>query len=200
MLNKVNSFAPYLALAMIAYLTYSATTTSGLVVQQETDTPAIAVDALNPTLLDPVDAASPAGRDPFDVHWASYRTDIVPPKAPSAPTTQPSKATTQPTTQPAAPVAPKPKPVKRRRPAVPRNLMAIVGGDTGRLAIIDGNIQEVGSLVGGTDPQTCWRVEAIGVETVELSFGKHRATLTIPKLDRGGAITPSEEFQEFRHD
>ncbi len=199
MLNKVNTFAPYLALAMIAYLTYSATTTSGLVVTQETETPAIAADALNPTLLDPADAASPAGRDPFDVHWSSYRKDIVPPKAPSAPvapTTQPSKATTQPT----APVAPEPKPVKRKRPSIPRNLMAIVGGDTGRLAIIDGNIQEVGSLVGGTDPESCWRVEAIGVETVELSFGKHQATLTIPTLDRGGAITPSDEFQELRHD
>jgi len=103
MLEKVNKFAPWAAVGIIAYLAYSAVTTSGLVVEQEKDTPTIPAEALNPKLVEPADMASPAGRDPFDVHWATYRCALPEPKLivdePDPPTTQ--SADNEPTTQPA---------------------------------------------------------------------------------------------------
>ena len=169
MLSRLDKFAPYLVILLFAYLTHSARTGGGLLVAEGSKVPVIDRNRLNATLVEPQAAASPVDRDPFDVEWASYLPPVEPEPA--------SQPTTGPTSQPAT--AAPPEPVVARPPPMPKRFTAVITARDAQIAIIDGSLYKPGSLIRGTDPQLCWRVETIRRKAVVLRFGKEKRTLTI---------------------
>jgi hypothetical protein len=170
MLKPLDRFAPYLVILLLGYVTHSTTTQSGgLQTASAKKTPVIGKKILNPELVQPQGVASPIGRDPFEVGWASYL---------------PPEPATQPAGQPAARPAGRPAPLTSRPAAVmlpplPRRFTAVITAQDFQMAIIDESIYRPGSLVGGSDPAQCWRVEAIERKRVTLRFGKVQRTLAI---------------------
>jgi hypothetical protein len=170
MLNRLDKVAPYLAMALFAYLAYSATAdrTAGAPAARKTPA-AIGKKLLSVKLAEPSPGASPVGRDPFEVGWASYRPVPSAPKPPPAASRPASRPTSLPATKPAA----------AKLPPLPKRFTAVITAQHFQMAIIDDCICKPGSLVGGSDPAQCWRVEAITRNRVTLCFGEIRRVLTI---------------------
>jgi len=167
MLKPLDRFAPYLLILLFGYLTHSTTTRSGgLQTASAKKTPVIGKKILNPELVEPQGLASPIGRDPFEVGWASY----LPPE----PETQPAA---RPASRPAA--GPPSRPAVVMLPPLPKRFTAVITAQDFQMAIIDESLYRPGSLVGGSDPAQCWRVEAIERKRVTLRFGEVRRTLAI---------------------
>ncbi len=171
MLKPLDRFAPYLVILLLGYVTHSTVTqTGGLQIAQAKKTPVIGKKILNPSLMEPQGGASPVGRDPFEVDWASY----LPPEPETQPASQPAtRPTSRPTTAPAS------KPAARRLPPLPKRFTAVITAQDFQMAIIDDNLYRPGSLIGGTDPTRCWRVDTIEHKRVTLRFGKVKRALTI---------------------
>ncbi|MGB2822196.1 MAG: hypothetical protein WBF17_14525 [Phycisphaerae bacterium] len=169
MLKQLDKFAPYLVILSLGYLTHSTMTESGIPAASAKKPPAIEKGLLNPTLVDPQAGASPVGRDPFEVDWASYLPEPVPEPA-SQPASQPA---TRATTVPAS------KPAVVEVPPLPKRFTAVITALDFQMAIIDNQIYRPGSLIGGADPQRCWRVETIERKRVTLRFGELIRVLTI---------------------
>ncbi|MHC4481522.1 MAG: hypothetical protein ACYS1C_11220, partial [Planctomycetota bacterium] len=88
-----------------------------------------------------------------------------------------SQPATRPATQPATRPASRPAVVVL--PPLPKKFSAVITAKHYRMAIIDGAIYRPGSLVGGTDPTRCWRVEAIEPKQVILRFADAERTMEI---------------------
>ena len=80
---------------------------------------------------------------------------------------------------------------KHNVPPFEKRLMAILTEGNGKgAALIEGKVYEVGSLIDGTDPNTCWKVEAIRKDKVIVKLGQISNTLKISQN------TVQEEYQE----
>ena len=72
-----------------------------------------------------------------------------------------------------------------------KRLMAILAEGNGKGAVlIEGKVYEVGSLIDGTDPKTCWKVDEIKKDEVIVTLGKINNTLKISQN------TLQEEYEE----
>jgi len=170
MLQRLDKFAPYIVLALLAYVTYGVVQEPDACANEGKKPPQITKRMLRPVPITATANASPAGRDPFEVAWASYRDPGKHVERTPKPTTRP---TSQPTTKPTTAPAP------LRPPALVGRLRGVyVGGDL-RMAVIGDKLYKVGSLVAGTDPKTCWRVVAISNDRVVLEFQKTRRVLRL---------------------
>ncbi len=189
MLEKLNKIAVYLAMALLGYVSYSATESSPVKEAQGKEAPVISKKMIRPAMLSASQHASPVGRDPFEVEWASYisRMEGRQPKPEQA-----SQPSTRPATEPATRGAAH-APVPASMPAVPARLASAFIGDDVRMAIIDDKVYKPGSLVGGTDPTRCWMVESIEQDSVVLRFGEAVHVLRIVDEARpdGGARAPA---------
>ncbi len=171
MLQRLDKICPYAVFLIIGYLTYSALRQAGPRTAEAKPPPQITKRMLSPETITPVARASPTDRDPFEVDWASYR-GAGPRRASSQPASAPAS---QPATRPA-------KPVAERGPPLPAGrLVGVFVGEALRLAVIGERVYKEGSLVGGADPESCWRVETIEKDRVVLGFGKLRRVLTMPR-------------------
>ncbi len=186
MVSRLDKLAPYLAMLLFGYLAYSTTTERGLRAAGSKQAPVVGKTLLEPTLTEPVAGASPVGRDPFEVEWASYRGRAPAPPKPK-PKPKPRAPASQPASQPAT--APATQPVEQEPPALPKRFTAVITANQFQMAIIDDFLYKPGMLVGGDDPQRCWRVETIERSRVTLRFGDLRRTLTISE-DRGASPAP----------
>ena len=172
MLEMLDKFSVYIAIGILGYLTYTTFEKTGLDIDVDKELPVITKKMLKPELIEPNDNASPVGRDPFEVDWATYFdiseiTGIID-----------STGET----------------VIKRPNVLPfdKRLMAILTArDGGGAALIEGKVYEVGSLIGGTDPSTCWKVDAIKKDEVIVTLGKISNTLKISQN------STQEEFIEY---
>jgi hypothetical protein len=64
-----------------------------------------------------------------------------------------------------------------------------MAGNGQSAALIDGKVYQVGSLIDGADPETCWTIQAIRKSEVVLRFGTVSKTLMI---SRRPAATPAQ--------
>jgi hypothetical protein len=182
MVSRLDKLAPYLAMLLFGYLAYSTTTERSLRAAGGKQAPVVGKTLLEPTLREPEAGASPVGRDPFEVEWSSYRG-----RAPAAPKPPASQPTSRPATRPAT--APASQPLDREPPTLPKRFTAVITANRFQMAIIDDFLYKPGMLIGGDDPQRCWRVETIERSRVTLRFGDLRRTLTISE-DRGASPAP----------
>lgn len=174
MLQRLDKLGPYALVLVLGYLTYTTAIESHPGLTQGQSTPEISAGMLKPTLIEPTGRASGVDRDPFEVEWASYLIHAEARRATSQPaSTQPAK----PATRPAEP--PKTRPATIPLPPVPDRLSGVFLGRAVRIAVIGPRIYKVGSLIGGSDPATCWQIEAIEVGHVVIRFGDVRRVLRI---------------------
>jgi len=180
MLAKLNKLAPYAALALLGYLTYTTLEERLPRVAQGQHSPTISKKLLNPVPVAGADRASPAGRDPFEVSWASY---LKQPKkaAASAPASRPA---TQPVVSPAVP-APRGEQDKPA-PPLPGDLVGVFASDGLTLAVIGDQIYKAGSVTGNGDPETNWVVQEVRNDSVVLRYGSQTAVLQM----RSGSEAP----------
>ena len=190
MLARLNMLAPYLALGLLGYLTYSATDGGSPRTAEAKDTPMIGKALLQPALLEAHDRSSPASRDPFDVSWSTYLAEERPPAgttgahATSAPasvvmspgpghptTTAPAAgaSTTQTASAPAA--AP---------PPLPQRLGGIFVSQGLCRAMIDDVLYGQNDDLPVADDGRHWTVDRIEVDSVVLKFGDVRQRLRLP--------------------
>jgi len=182
MLQRLDKFAPYIVMALLGYVTYSVVQEPDACANEGKKPPQITKRMLTPAPVTATANASPADRDPFEVAWASYRDPGKSVEPASQPATRPtSQPTTKPTTAP-APLGP---------PALASRLRGVYMGGDLRMAVIGDKLYKVGSLVGGADPKTCWRVVAIANDRVVLEFRKTRRVLKMHTDDRAPATRPA---------
>jgi len=162
MLQKIDKLAPYAALALLGYLTYSSLETHLPRAAQGRETPTISPKLLDPPPTVVADRASPAGRDPFEVSWASYLN-------------KPARSRPTPKTAPAS--RPAPVPTDHPPPPLPGNLVGIFASDGPTLAVIGDQIHKTGSVTGNGDPESNWTVESITQDSVTLRFGDQTTVL-----------------------
>lgn len=165
MLQKIDRLAPYAALGLLAYLTWSSLEAPLPRLAQGREAPALSRKLLNPPPVAVTDRASPAGRDPFEVSWASYRNKTSPARPRPAPRSQPAS-------RPAAPASP-----EKSLPPLPGNLVGIFASDGPTLAVIGDQIHKAGSVTGNGDAETNWTVESITTDSVILRYGDQTAVL-----------------------
>jgi hypothetical protein len=164
MLQRLDKFAPWIALGLLGYLTYSAISEGLPKAAEGKDPPRISKGQLTVKLTPATAHASPVDRDPFEVAWSSYLTRT----AIGQPTSVPSRQPTVPTTSlPATP----------ELPPLPQALGAVYIGEDLRLVVIDEVLYKPGSLIRGNDPSRCWRVESVEENRVTLRFGSEVRTL-----------------------
>jgi len=165
---------------LFGQLTYSVLTAERVRALQDRKTPVIHKEMLNPVLAEPSDGASPVGRDPFEVEWSSYLPKPKPEPSPAPrPTSRPtSRPTAAPTTRPEGPAL----------PPMPSRLTAVITGVGHQMAIIDEHVYKPGSLIGGTDAERCWCVEAIERERVTLRCGQARRLLKLHRKAPPGEL------------
>jgi hypothetical protein len=160
MLEMLDKFSVYIAIGILGYLTYTAFEKTGLDIDVDKELPVITKKMLRPELIEPNDHASPVGRDPFEVDWATYfdiseMTGII-------------DSTDETIVE------------RRNIPPFEKRLMAILtAGDGKDAALIEGKVYEVGSLIDGTDPETCWKIDAIKKDEVIVTLGQISNTLKI---------------------
>lgn len=160
MLEILDRFSLYIAVAIIGYLTYTTMEQKGFSLDVEKEMPEITKKMLNPELIEPNDHASPAGRDPFEVSWATYY-DI-------------SQLTGQ------AALTDNTTAGQNYEPQFDKMLMGILTtGDGEGIALIDGKIYEAGALIDGNDPNTCWKIDSIYSDEVIVTFGKKSKALMV---------------------
>jgi hypothetical protein len=177
MLEMLDKFSVYIAIGILGYLTYTTFEKTGLDIDVDKEMPVITKKMLKPELIEPNDYASPVGRDPFEVDWATYfdiseMTGIID----SANET-----------------------VIERRNVLPfdKKLMAILTAGNGEgAALIDGKVYEVGSLIDGTNPNTCWKVDAIKKNEVIVTLGQTSNTLKISQNPVPEELLESETSEE----
>ncbi len=162
MLQKIDKLAPYAALALLGYLTYSSLETRLPRLAQGRESPTISPKLLDPPPVVVTDRASPAGRDPFEVSWASYLN-------------RPTRTKPTPKTAPAS--RPAPVPTDHPLPPLPGNLVGIFASDGPTLAVIGDQIYKTGSVTGNGDPEINWTVESIVQDSVTLRFGDQTTVL-----------------------
>jgi hypothetical protein len=176
MLKRIDKFAPFLALALLGYLGYSANELQTVNPAQGKDPPVVTKEMLHPKLVEPEDHASPAKRDPFDVAWASYLQADV-----GIPATQPSdrRPTTSsaPTTGPATASAP-------ALPALPAGrISGVILGSDAQFLSVEGKIYKTGQALRSDDAAGAWIVEEINADSVVLRFGQERRTLKMQPME-----------------
>jgi hypothetical protein len=175
MLEMFDKFSIYMAIGILGYLTYTTFEKTGLDIDVDKELPVITKQMLRPELIEPNEHASPVGRDPFEVDWATYF-DI---------------------SQMTGIIDSTGETVIERHNVLPfeKRLMAILTeGDGKGAALIEGKVYEAGSLIDGTDPNTCWKVEAIRKDEVVVTLGQISNTL---KISQNKIIEEYEEdYQE----
>ena len=180
MLEILDKFSVYIAAAILGYLVYSTLERPGFSIETEKELPVITKQMLNPELIDPNNNASPAGRDPFEVEWATYY-DITEFTGITETTDEIISG-------------------QDYKPVFDKMLMGIISGNNGRnVALIDGEVYEVGSLIDGTDPNKCWMIDAIKKDEVIVRLGRHSETLYInsyPVQDDLQGQQMQEEFEQ----
>ena len=164
MIQKLDKLAPYAALGLLAYLTWSSLETPLPRLAQGREAPAISRKLLNPPPVVAADRASPAGRDPFEVSWASYLNKPAPARPKPAPRSQPASR-------------PAPQSPDKSLPPLPGNLVGIFASDGPTLAVIGDQIHKAGSVTGNGDPETNWTVESITTDCVTLRYGEQTTVL-----------------------
>jgi hypothetical protein len=177
MLEMLDKFSVYIAIGILGYITYTTFEKTGLDLDMDKELPVITKKMLRPELIEPGDHASPVGRDPFEVDWATYF-DI----SEIAGITDSTGET-----------------IVEQRDVLPfdKRLMAILtSGDGGGAALIEGKVYEVGSLIDGTDPNMCWKVDAIKKDEVIVTLGQISNTLRISQNPTQEEIIDSEMQQE----
>jgi hypothetical protein len=171
MLEMLDKFSVYIAIGILGYLTYTTFEKTGLNIDVDKELPVITKKMLKPELIEPKNHASPAERDPFEVDWATYfdiseMTGII-------------NSTDETIIE------------QRNVKPFEKRLMAILtAGDGGGAALIEGKVYEVGSLIDGTDPKTCWKVDEIKKDEVIVTLGQISNTLKISQ------DTVQEEYEE----
>jgi len=177
MLETMDKISLWAAIAILGYLAYTTMERKGLSIETEKELPEITKKMLNPVFIEPNDHVSPTGRDPFEVDWATYF-DI-------SEMTGETKAQAIMTTE---------SPVKL---TFTKKLMGILMSGDGRdAALIDGRVYQVGSLIDGTDPKTCWKIQAIKKNEVIVTLGKTSRTLTIFRGSEQENTTAPESPEE----
>jgi hypothetical protein len=178
MLALVDKLSVWLAVAILGYLAYTTTERSGFSLETGKELPTITKKMLKPELIVPKDHTSPVGRDPFEVDWSTYF-DVSAVGAKGQEKPEEGGQTSEPrATDP------------KRTPALPIRLMGILMAGNGQsAALIDGKVYQVGSLIDGADPETCWTIQAIRKSEVVLRFGTVSKTLMI---SRRPAATPAQ--------
>jgi len=161
MLEIIDKISVWIAIVTFGYLVYTTMEQTGLVIDSEKELPEITKEMISPKLIEPADHASPVGRDPFGVDWATYY-DI-------SQITGDTGATQTTARQPAG------LPFSKR-------LMGIITARNGQnAALIEGKVYQAGSLIDGTDPSTCWKIEAIKKNEVIITLGGDRKILNISR-------------------
>lgn len=179
MFQKLNKLAPYAALALLGYLTYTTLESHLPRAAHGREGPSISKKLLNPIPVAGADRASPAGRDPFEVSWASYLKQ--PKKTPaSAPASRPA-------TQPALSPAVQDKPA----PPLPGDLVGVFVSDGLTLAVIGDQIHKAGSVTGNGDLETNWVVEEVRNDSVVLRYGNQTAELQMRSSSEANKARPT---------
>jgi hypothetical protein len=161
MLEIIDKISVWIAVVTFGYLVYTSMEQTGLVIDSEKELPEITKEMISPKLIEPTDHVSPVGRDPFEVDWATYF-DISQITG--------DTGTTQTTAGQQAGL-----PFSKR-------LMGIITARNGQnAALIEGKVYQVGSLIDGTNPSTCWKVEAIKKNEVIITLGEDRKILNISR-------------------
>jgi hypothetical protein len=178
MLKRIDKFAPFLALALLGYLGYSANELQTVKPAQGKDPPTVTREMLHPKLVQSEDHASPAGRDPFDVAWASY----LPGVEADISATQPSER--QPATCSAPAAASATTASAPALPALPTGrISGVILGSDAQFLIVEGKIYKTGQALRGDDPARAWVIEQINSDNVVLSFGQERRTLKMQPME-----------------
>lgn len=177
MLEMIDKISVWIAVVILGYLAYTTIEQTGLAIDSEKELPAITKEMISPRLIKPSDHASPAGRDPFDVDWATYF-DI-------SQITGDTGATAQTTAG------------QHNGLPFSKRLMGILTAGNGQnAALIEGKVYQVGSLIDGTDPSTCWKVKAIKKNKVIVTHGEISRTLNIFRNSARNNTTESDIPQE----
>jgi len=211
MLNKINKILPYAVIFVLMYMSHSALESATMLAGESKKAAGIDLALLDPTFITPVDATSPVSRDPFDVDWDHYDPidiaerarriaaglpvpDILPDVPPDSAdrvdnTTlaSGSPGPDDPNIEPPEP-EPDPEPVI---PDLPRRLTAIIIGGQDSLVMLDGELYAAGDLIGGDDPETCWRLASIEKASITLAFGEITEAIDL-KQDQPGRVVPRE--------
>jgi len=218
--KNVDKIAPFLAVAVLGYLTYGIVDVGAGPPPPKKDVPAITKAMLRPELVVAQNHASPAGRDPFEVAWASYlhpeKSDAATGRAGPAPSREDVKPESSADgtgsgppsegVKPGAPPSGSGQPPEGVKPAaeaaraepkpppepppLPLQLSSICIGTLGRMAVIDGKVYRTGDSVKGTDAAAGWVIESIETDHVVLGCGGVRHTL---QMARQGAADRAEK-------
>ena len=218
--KNVDKIVPFLAVAVLGYLTYGIVDVGAGPPAPKKDAPAITKAMLRPELVVAQNHASPAGRDPFEVAWASYlhpaKSDAAtgrakpassgedvkpessaegagsgPPSEGAKPGAPPSGSGQPPAgVEPAAEAALAEPKPPPEPPPLPLQLSSICISTRGRMAVIDGKVYRTGDPVKQTDAAAGWVIESIETYHVVLGFGGVRHTL---QMARPGAADHAEK-------
>ncbi|OHB58572.1 MAG: hypothetical protein A2173_07305 [Planctomycetes bacterium RBG_13_44_8b] len=156
MLTLLNKFVFFIAVGVIAYLTYTAVSKTSLNLQDKEDAiPIISQEMLTPALIEPQADCSPVGRDPFVVYEAdslNASSFIAAQRVAAGGDDEDSAG----------------------------QLMGIIIGDDGRrLALIDGQIYSVGALIKMPDSDELWQIYSIDDKSVVLTSNGKQTVLKI---------------------
>ncbi|MGA2914643.1 MAG: hypothetical protein ABSE89_01295 [Sedimentisphaerales bacterium] len=159
MMKILNKFAVFIVMGIIGYLAYSSLNGAAAKPAGESkELPVVTEKMLEPVFLDAKDGASPAGRDPFEVSGFGYA-DI----SNEADGNENGGGI-----------------IDGNNVHFPQKLMGILEGDDGQqLALIGGEVYDVGSFVKQPDSNAVWEVSSIENETVILTCKGLRAVLSI---------------------
>ena len=160
MLTILNRFVLFIAIGVIAYLTYSALSRDSLILDSEDEKiPIISQEMLTPIFIEPQAYASSVDRNPFivanDGDLDSSAVQRVTDKTVGSSNNTDSVG----------------------------KLMGILIGDNGyRLALIDGQIHGVGSLVKLSDSGPLWQIYEIEDKSVILTSNGQQTVLKISNV------------------
>jgi hypothetical protein len=165
MLTILNKYVLFVAIGVIAYLTYSGLSepVSALVKEESNEIPILPKQMLNPVFIEPEPHASPVDRNPFIVGGADGfdSTDRT--------------AEQQVSDGPAAD--------SRENRDFSGELMGIIIGNDGqRLALIGGEIYSVGSFVSLSDSDKLWQIYSIKDESIVAVSNGQQTVLKISNI------------------
>jgi len=181
--NKLDKIAPFVAAAVLGYLTYGVMDAGAVSVAPGKEAPTVTKSMLKPEMVAAQGHSSPAGRDPFEVAWASYlhpdKPGVSAAALPSAPEseneeTPPPAGVAKP--GPALDVPPPPPPPP---PPLPSLSSVSIRRNSEPMAIMGGRVYRAGDTVKAGDSGAGWVIESIESNQVVLRFGDVRHTLRI---------------------
>lgn len=159
MLTILNKFVWLIAIGVIAYLTYTALSEDSLnLVTEGEKIPVISKEMLNPVLIEPRAYSSPVNRDPFVIGGDSELDSSA------------LGATRQ--------IADS----NNSADSVGKLMGIVIGDDGHRLALIDGQIHRIGSLVELADSNEPWQIDSIEDNSVILRSDGQQTILKISNI------------------